>query len=1115
MKGLFKNVLHNKEYILKNRLDAALLVSIGCIIVGHIVPWGTPVRNLMFSFQMPLLFILTGFRMGKVNSRHEFLKQLMANIQYLMIPYVMFHVADSFLGVMLHEEMVDVSLWLEKLLWASGVEYKGHPLIGILWIINVLFWSKTIFSAIQLLIPKRFQGMCCGAAALVGYILGRQGVWLILSLDVALVVVFYLYVGSQLQKVLDSIRKHHLLILAALGVWLLPWSRGLYIEFAPRHYPWFLLVLAQSLCGSLCVIVLSRKIEKYFRLPGTRYGIEKYAIVALGLHHMAGRFGWLWGYGTFYDCIYNLTFIFLLTGLIALAKRWLEQSEQRWEQVFLAVFALYVIRLFCDTTVIVLPWPRYFDFSLRVVAVVMVWIRLNGQIWKSGWRIFLLVGTGAAFALSCFSNGYLFLFDLAVLAVGAKDIPYKKILKIYFWCGITILSLAIAASLTGAVRDLVYKKNGIYRHSFGICYPTDFAAHCVYLILTGFVIFDKIPLLVSAGFMLLFFLFQYFYCVTECSEIVMLLSVFGVAYVGIASRIKDRKSVLGRIVFLIDQCLTVFMVVCAGVIIWLSLRYHEENELLKKIDVIISSRLRLAREAFTTYGIKLFGTPFDMIGGGSETVWRQDYNFVDSAFCLILIRYGLAVLCAVLMIYFIVERKALRAGNRKLMVAFALISIHSMIEHHLLELAYNPFILLAFSNMDLAEGWKKETIREERAKGRAETVKEKQGWQQILHRKKNRIGYGLCGILLIFMAPGILQYGKTLVTLLGLYEPWRHRYVILALILVAGAAAGLVKGIVDIFILCLEQKMEKKEQKTESNEHKTGGQEQKTEQNSEGAGRRTAIGWKGYLVAGCGACLILVVGVSEYVIGKRAGLYEESLAVGGKAFSALREGGLEDGRFYVDDIPELYRRRFGGISGRVLSADSAGAGSDSNTVVIARKDRDIKRLMEAGFWFGELSDREGIYTDSERAVEVLKENGIDMKDYYSVRKEIDLPGLAEHNGLSVTEAGGLLVEGSEKSLIYGSYDVLYKGLLRVEYRIRLLDTSILEGEVARVRLAYEWGKHVVKEQGLTRSDFDENGYCTAVMEERIPDAEGVECLLFANGDTRIEIESISYRKVGR
>ena len=136
-----------------------------------------------------------------------------------------------------------------------------------------------------------------------------------------------------------------------------------------------------------------------------------------------------------------------------------------------------------------------------------------------------------------------------------------------------------------------------------------------------------------------------------------------------------------------------------------------------------------------------------------------------------------------------------------------------------------------------------------------------------------------------------------------------------------------------------------------------------------------------------------------------------------------------------------------------------------------------------------------------------------MSDHYSVRKEVDLADLAGRNGLAMSENGGLLVEGQDKSLIYGSYDVIYHGRLRVEYKLKLLGSSITDGELAKVRLSFDWGRNVVKEQGLTRADFDENGYCTAVIEEDVNTSEGGEYLLFANGDTRIEIESISYGKV--
>lgn len=730
------------------------------------------------------------------------------------------------------------------------------------------------------------------------------------------------------------------------------------------------------------------------------------------------------------------------------------------ENLYLIAVGIYIVRLFLDTALLNTPWPEYAYNMMRASVICAVFLKLGYSKEQKGKRLFICVCISALFLLSWMSTWYLFLFELAVLLIGAIDIPYKKILKVYVWCGIIIMGLAMLGSLTGAVRDLTYIKDKIYRHSFGICYPTDFSAHGIYLLLSIWVLYENIPSIVSIIVMLLFAVFQYRYCNTECGEIVAVLSAAGMAYVWFVSYIKDKKSLTAKLAWCIDQILTVFMGICAGAIIWMAMKWSDESPLLQKINSIISSRLYLAQRAFNEYGIKFFGTAFDMVGFGGETVRRSGYNFVDSSFCLILVRYGIVALAATLLIYFIVERKALRSGKRKLMVAFALISIHSVIEHHLLELAYNPFLLLAFSDIS----------------------PERDG--QIQEKKKitrNQIGYCIGAALLFMMMPAIIPYGKTIVTLLRLNEPGRNKYFIAAALILAAAVVVFIKEAADLIILKLDK--EKLCRKKE------------------------------LMAAGSCCVLLFAVIVSEHTISRKMFLYEESLEAGEKVISALQEADLPPYKVFVDDIPVIYKRRTGGIANRVLTADSAADDVEEDIVLIAKNDRDIFRLTDEGCWFGELSDREGIYTNSEGAVKVLEENGISMSDHYSVRKEVDLADLAERNGLAMSENGGLIVEGRDKSLIYGSYDVIYHGRLRVEYKLKLLDSSIADGELAKVRLSFDWGRNVVKEQGLTRADFDENGYCTAVIEENVNTSEGGEYLLFANEDTRIEIESISYGKV--
>lgn len=737
-----------------------------------------------------------------------------------------------------------------------------------------------------------------------------------------------------------------------------------------------------------------------------------------------------------------------------------ENSVQLLEGMYLVTFCLYIMRIFLDTTLFNIPWSGFAYNIMRTAVICAVFLKIGYSNAYKGKELFYCICISALFFLSWMSTWYLFLFELAVLAIGAVDIPYKKILKVYIWCGIIIMVLAMLGALTGAVRNLTYVKNKSYRHAFGICYPTDFAAHGIYLLLAIWVVYEQIPVLLSAAVMFGFALFQYYYCGTECGEIVAFLSGIGVIYVWFVSYVKDKKSIATKLIWLIDQSLTVFMTICAGVIIWLSFCYNAENPTLKWINSTISGRLSLAQDAFNKYGIKLFGTAFDMVGYGSETVKRSGYNFVDSSFCLILVRYGAVALAAVLVIYFIVERKALHSGKRKLMVAFALISIHSVIEHHLLELAYNPFILLAFTDISPESG------------------------EQIQVKRKitrNQVGYGIGCILLFLMMPFIIRYGKTIVTLLRLNEQGRNKYFIAAVLMLGVAVAVLIKEAVDLIVLRLDKER---------------------------------LCWKKqWMVAGSCCVLLLSVVVSEHTIRRKMFLYEESLAAGKNVIAALNEAELPPYKLYVDDIPEIYRRQVAGISNRMMTADSAAADTEEDIVLIAKNDRDIFRLTDEGCWFGELSDREGIYTNSEEAVKILEKNGISMSDHYSVRKEVDLALMAERNGLTMSENGGLLVEGRDKSLIYGTYDVIYSGRLRIEYKLKLIDSSITDGELARVRLSFENGRKIIKEQGLTRADFDENGYCLAIIEENIDSAEGGEYLLFANGDTRIEIESISYGKV--
>lgn len=1043
--------------------EIAVLIGIVCIIIGYMIPYKTQLRNFLFSFQMPLILILIGFNIKKVNSVPELLEQIKLDIRYLLVPYLIFYVTYSVLGIMLYEETVDITVWIDKLFWALESEYEEHSAIGVIWFLNLLFCSKTIFSVIQLMMPNHLKGVCCGIVAFAGYILSVQDMWLFMSLDIALIAVFYLYIGSILKRILDIYEKHHMLVIGSLGAWLILWNRGLYIEFAYRYYPCFPLLLIESLCGSMCIIILSKWIGKYLKLLWIDQRIEKYVALILGIYYLLSCFQQPSGNAVLYDCMYNSVFVLSLAAIVVFIKKLLRKSHALTERAFLTVLSIYIIRLFCNGTMFTLPWPHYFDIVLRIVAMLIVCIKLSDRTWENNKKGFLLIMTVMALIASCFSNGYIFLFDIAIFIVGAMDIPYEKILKEYCIYGIAILGITILGALTGCIKDLIY--SGI-RHSFGIVYPTDFAAHVVYLALAVWVVFRKIPAKIMAISMIAMSFFLYYYCRARCGTIVMGLSAIIVLLIERIELREISKKPYRKIVKIMDWLVIFWMPLCAAVMIDMSVKYSADEPTLNAINKLISSRLWLAHEAIMEYGIKFFGTAFDMTGGGGDIVTRSAYNFIDSSYCLILLQYGSVILITTCILYMWTVKRAINVGNRRLAMALALIAIHSMIEHHLLELAYNPFLLLAFGELIHTGGHY--ALKDGR-----------------FQKQKYLVGllYGIISVLVVVLFPRFLSYARTIVTLLQLNQPSKNIFFILIVMSVLFIAIMAIKKSAIILVAYFYR------------------------QNPSG---RVMVIWLLYIVA-----MVAMVMFFETVLQRRAHSFTETLERGTKIIQKLRENEEIDPteiKICVDDIPELYERAEGKITNPILSGGSLA--SNSETIILTDIKKDLTLLTDNGYLFGELSNQEGIYVKSEKASKIIEEYGIKLQDHYSVRQSVDLDEMAKVNELEFGE-GGLLIQGPDHSLGHGPWITVYKGRILVEYRIKLIESAITSGEVAKIRLSVEAGKYVLQEKSINREDFDENGFCVMTIEQRMDSKEWVEFLLLANEGTVLEIEEITYGKNGR
>lgn len=1059
-----------KEYLPAGIIWIALVIAD--------LPLPESVRQISCSYFVSFAFVAAGCIFGKKLAQRkywEFGKVLLGGYAACRIGYLAVQLWQSVLYSSGSDSGVILRDWFTVSIWGLSNSSKilasvGN--VGALWILPCLLCCG-IFTAVLIRSNSMvFQIAAAAIAGMIGIYLGKLGLFLPFSLDVALAGMPLFLAGhlgyQNKERLRQPMLQGGIVFFSVCWILLARWKG---IDLGARVYPLGILCII----GAASVGLLSLVLIDDASLPDSvRSGLEwagKHGMMLLGIHCAIQRLAPWNGAAAAASISGQLLIeaaIIIPTGiLLILITRWIHNLENKRDWVndlYLVILTLYFVRAFFDTTMFRFPWPVSFYPLIRVLMLVVAWKKImQMQEWKQ------LVACCAAALVFCFSfmmTGYEFLFDLGILLIGAVGVPSRKILKIYLAGLVVTMYVALVGSFTGVIADLVYRDGDFYKHSFGICYPTDFAAHLVYGVLVFWVLFRKIPTIVHVAIMVGLTVLQLMFCGTQCSEIVMVLSIVSVIYVLISDKMIQQYSIVKKVIKGVDIFASFFTIICAICIVALSIVYRIDMPKLEYINQILSGRLWLAQHAFLQHGMSLFGTPFEMIGNGSAVVDRTGYNFVDSSFCLILVRYGIFTFATILLMALFTGVKALKNGNRRVVFALALIAVHSMVEHHLIELAYNPFLLFAFCDM-------RDVSTENRKENATAVFKEK---IKLLHG----MIYGAVLFLLLWGAPIILTYGRTLVTLLRLYETQKQLLFIFSLLILTGTVLILIRQLA----IC--------------------------------------IGWlngfyskdvkRGYWVVGSMAIIALSFGTGEWVMKRYNSQYQQSIEVGKQIIELLTQK-MDEGTYkiYIDDIPVLYQKQISSVSNRVFPA--AEAATEENVIIIADKSKDIFQLIESGYWFGEISDQEGIYTNNEKAMQIIKENGISMSTCYSVQKKVDLKEMAELNGLELNEDGDLLINGQEKSLIHGPYDVIYKGILEVTFRLKFLESSVLNGEVAVTRLSLDFGKQRVERVALTREDFDENGECTVTIKKYIDSSEGVEFLVIANIDSRLVVQSITYKKV--
>ena len=276
-------------------------------------------------------------------------------------------------------------------------------------------------------------------------------------------------------------------------------------------------------------------------------------------------------------------------------------------------------------------------------------------------------------------------FFWVLLVWGARDIDFRKILKVHGTLVFLIVLTAFIASLTGKIVNLQYYTDGYVRNSFGIYYPTDFAAYVFFLTATFFYLMkDRMKWWMYLSGALLA-LFTYKYCHARLdSSCLVIISVLCMITALIEPHLKDKAMWL--------RVLLCFVIIVLFFVCFFIAYYYDPSiGWMKEIDTLFSVRLDLGHAAFERFDVNLFGQFVLMQGNGGSTEWKGNYFFLDSSYIYILFKYGVVFVILLLGSYVVSCFK--RRKDLFFLVTICVIALNATTAHHLTHVQYNPFFM--------------------------------------------------------------------------------------------------------------------------------------------------------------------------------------------------------------------------------------------------------------------------------------------------------------------------------------------------------------------------------------------------------------------------------------
>ncbi len=246
-------------------IDIIKGVGILAVIIGHLTDFG---RQFIFSFHMPLFFLIAGF----LYKPKPLKKSSMDDFMRLIIPYI---ITALFIAIIMSiasfVKKEFNSYWIIAAIYGSGSQshtspfFGDMPSIGAIWFLWAMFWCRLSFQLLNVVISRLIiLGLTCLTISVLAIYIDTEIINLPFAILPGLAALIFYFSGYAL-KMLGGVKViKPLYALPLIFIWML----STFIPTKPLglvtcSYPIYPLTVLGGICGTLTLFMILDLLHKH------------------------------------------------------------------------------------------------------------------------------------------------------------------------------------------------------------------------------------------------------------------------------------------------------------------------------------------------------------------------------------------------------------------------------------------------------------------------------------------------------------------------------------------------------------------------------------------------------------------------------------------------------------------------------------------------------------------------------------------------------------------------------------------------------------------------------------------------------------------------------------